>query len=101
MFTRIVKMEFKPENISIFLEDFEIVKHKIRNFEGCLHLQLWRDKRTPHIFFTHSHWQEESDLENYRHSDLFKGVWAKTKPLFQEKAAAWSVDVVEEVSVSS
>jgi heme-degrading monooxygenase HmoA len=98
MFTRIVKMEFKPENIAIFLADFELVKHKIRSFEGCKHLQLWRDKRNPNIFFTHSHWQEESDLENYRHSDLFKGVWAKTKPLFKEKAAAWSVDVVEEIN---
>ncbi len=98
MFTRIVKMEFKPENITTFLADFELVKHKIRSFEGCKHLQLWRDKRNPNIFFTHSHWLDESDLENYRHSDLFKGVWAKTKPLFKEKAAAWSIDVVEEIN---
>lgn len=98
MFTRIVKMEFKPENISIFLADFELVKSKIRNYPGCLHLELWRDKRSPNIFFTHSKWQVEQDLENYRHSDLFKSVWAKTKPLFQKKAEAWSVDVVEEIN---
>ncbi len=97
MFTRIVKMEFKPENIPTFLADFQLVKSKIRNYPGCLHLELWRDKRNPNIFFTHSKWQQEADLESYRHSELFKGVWAKTKPLFKEKAAAWSVDVVEEV----
>ena len=98
MFTRIVKMDFKPENTATFLEDFNLVKTKIRTFKGCHHLQLWRDKQNPNIFFTHSKWQTESDLENYRHSDLFKGVWAKTKPLFQSKAAAWSVDVIEDIN---
>jgi len=97
MFTRIVKMEFKAEEISSFLANFENVKHKIRSFPGCMYLKLLRDKNDPTIYFTYSKWQEVSDLEAYRHSDLFKGVWATTKPKFRSKAQAWSVDVVDDL----
>ncbi|WP_310994043.1 putative quinol monooxygenase [Aequorivita marina] len=94
MFTRIVKMEFQEENIPTFLDNFEAVKNKIRNFPGCTFLELYQDKNNKAIFFTYSRWNEETDLENYRHSDLFKKVWSQTKPLFKEKAAAWSVDTL-------
>lgn len=95
MFTRVVKMEFQEEEIAAFLDNFESVKESIRNFPGCMYLELWRDKNDPTIFFTHSKWKEESDLENYRMSPLFKGIWATTKPKFRSKAAAWSVDVFD------
>ena len=36
----------------------------------------------------------QEDLEKYKNSSLFKAVWAKTKPLFIEKAEAWSVDSI-------
>ncbi len=98
MFTRIVKMEFETENIEEFLQNFDMVKENIRNFPGCLHLKLLQDKNNTDIFFTYSKWEKESDLENYRNSDLFKNVWATTKPFFRSKAEAWSVDVVEELS---
>ena len=93
-FVRIVKMEFQEDKISQFLSNFEQVKDKIRATSGCLKLELYRDKNNPNIFFTYSYWQTEQDLENYRHSDLFKTVWAKTKPLFNAKPLAWSVDKV-------
>ena len=94
MFTRIVKMNFKAEEVDSFLSNFEQIKEKIRNFPGCEFLQLYRDKHTKTIFFTYSRWKNEADLEAYRHSDLFKDVWAETKPKFKEKAAAWSVDTL-------
>lgn len=92
MFVRIVKMGFKPENIEAFLENFKVNKSKIRNFEGCLFLELYRDKTKPNQFFTYSYWEDESALENYRNSDLFKGLWADTKIFFNQKPEAWSVD---------
>lgn len=97
MFTRIVKMEFEAENVEAFLDNFETVKDKIRNFPGCSYLELWRDKRDSSIFFTHSRWETEGQLEDYRNSSLFKEVWATTKPLFRSKAQAWSVDVIDEL----
>lgn len=95
MFVRIVKMSFQEDKIETFLENFEEKKDYIRNFDGCRFLELYRDKNHPNIFFTYSYWNTEADLENYRHSDLFKGVWAKTKILFNDKPHAWSVDKIE------
>ena len=94
MFTRIVKMNFEKENISTFLKNFEEVKDKIRNFPGCCFLELYQDKNNEAIFFTYSRWKDESNLENYRNSELFKEVWSQTKPMFSERAQAWSVDTL-------
>ena len=70
----------------------ETKKYDIRAFEGCEFLELYRDKHNTNVFFTYSFWNTEADLENYRNSNLFKSVWAKTKPLFNAKPEAWSVD---------
>ena len=94
MFTRIVKMEFREEEIPTFLANFDKVKEKISNFEGCCFLELYRDKNNETIFFTYSRWRDVDTLENYRKSSLFKEVWSKTKPLFSAKAQAWSVDTL-------
>ncbi|HLV91838.1 MAG TPA: antibiotic biosynthesis monooxygenase family protein [Aequorivita sp.] len=98
MFTRIVKMEFKEEEIASFLANFDEVKDKIRNFPGCKFLELYRDKDDETIFFTYSRWNDVDDLENYRKSDLFKSVWSETKPKFRAKAQAWSVDTLVSIN---
>lgn len=85
-------MTFQEDKVSEFLQNFNSVKDKIRNVNGCRLLELYRDKDNPSVFFTYSYWEREQDLENYRLSELFTGVWAVTKPLFAQKAEAWSVD---------
>jgi len=95
MLIRIVKLSFDEKNIDLFLEHFNINKNNIRNFEGCRLLQLLRDKNNPNIYFSYSYWESEEHLENYRNSDLFKSVWAKTKILFNNKPEAWSVENIE------
>jgi heme-degrading monooxygenase HmoA len=92
MFVRIVKMSFHEENIPKFLENFELMKEKIRNAPGNRLLELYQDKQNPEIFFTYSYWETENDLENYRNSELFYDVWQFTKKLFNDKPEAWSVD---------
>lgn len=92
MFVRIVKMSFDPSKVDSFLAYFETKKQRIRDFEGCEFLELYRDKKNTDIFFTYSYWQTESDLENYRNSELFKTVWATTKQFFNDKPEAWSLD---------
>lgn len=92
MFVRIVKMSFSTKSINEFLEMFEEKKELIRNSDGCKLLELYQDKNNPEIFFTYSYWKNESDLENYRNSKLFKNVWKKTKTFFNDKPQAWSVD---------
>ena len=92
MFVRIVKMSFHEENIPKFLENFDLMKEKIRNTPGNRLLELYQDKNNTEIFFTYSYWETESDLENYRNSELFNDVWQFTKKLFNDKPEAWSVD---------
>lgn len=92
MFVRIVKMSFHEKNIPAFLENFELIKEKIRNAPGNRFLELYQDKNNKNIFFTYSYWETEEDLENYRKSALFDGVWTFTKKLFNDKPEAWSVD---------
>ena len=92
MFVRIVKMSFAEENIPAFLENFKLMKDRIRNAPGNRFLELYQDKNNKCIFFTYSYWETEDDLENYRKSDLFTEVWDFTKKLFNDKPEAWSVD---------
>lgn len=92
MFIRIVKMSFHEDKIPVFLEHFHTVKNDIRNFPGNNFLEIYQDKNNPQIFFTYSIWSQNADLEAYRNSELFKGVWAFTKALFNDKPEAWSVD---------
>ena len=92
MLVRIVKMSFHEENIPAFLENFEIMKEKIRNSEGNRFLELYQDQNNKSIFFTYSYWETEQDLNKYRNSELFDEVWTFTKKLFNGKPEAWSVD---------
>ncbi len=92
---RIVRMAFRPEAVDAFLQIFEESKDKIRAFPGCLHLELWRDHSRPEVCFTYSLWTGPEALEAYRHSDLFRKTWARTKVLFAERPQAWSLELVQ------
>ncbi|MEM7485808.1 MAG: antibiotic biosynthesis monooxygenase family protein [Bacteroidota bacterium] len=94
MLIRIVKLTFKSENIASFKQIFETTKPGILDFEGCTLVELYQDLKNPCVFFTYSFWEMESNLESYRQSDFFKGVWGNTKMLFSEKPEAWSVEKV-------
>lgn len=85
-------MSFHEENIPKFMENFNLIKEKIRNSPGNRYLELYQDKNNPEIFFTYSFWETEEDLENYRNSALFDEVWTFTKKLFNDKPEAWSVN---------
>lgn len=92
MLTRVVKLTINLENKVDFLRIFDESKEKILAFEGCQHLKLFSDKKYSNIFFTYSIWENETALNNYRHSDLFKDTWSRTKKLFACRPEAWSLD---------
>jgi quinol monooxygenase YgiN len=92
MVTRIVKMTFRIEACEDFLSIFNKYKEKIRNAEGCVHLQLLRETKDGNIFFTYSKWEDEKYLDIYRNSPIFAEVWPQTKALFTQPAEAWTVD---------
>ncbi|MFN8278442.1 MAG: antibiotic biosynthesis monooxygenase family protein [Chitinophagales bacterium] len=89
---RIVKMTFQPGTEAQFLSIFESRRERIAGFPGCTGVKLLRSGS---VFFTYSHWQGEADLARYRASELFQETWALVKPLFAQKAEAWSVEEVE------
>ena len=83
-------MTFREEEVDNFLRVFHESKKKIRAFEGCKQLELHQDYNSDNIFSTYSIWESQEALDGYRTSELFKGVWSKTKPLFKEKPIAFS-----------
>lgn len=95
MIVRIVRMTFEPSLTRQFLEVFAASQERIRSFEGCLYLELLQDVNFPNIYCTYSIWESEEKLNRYRFSELFKTTWAKTKPLFAEKAEAFSLKKAE------
>ena len=88
-------MSFELEKVEKFKSIYELNWHKIKGFEGCLHVELLQDRSSPSIFFTYSNWESENHLNNYRESILFKTVWASTKVLFNQKPEAWTLNVLE------
>ncbi len=97
MITRIVRMEFQPDKVDQFLEVFHASKNLIRNFPGIHLLELHRDLHQQNVFYTYSLWESESALNVYRESELFGGIWPRTKALFVQKPQAFSL--IKQVSV--
>lgn len=95
MIKRVVKLNILPEHAEEFKSLFEEIKQEIRGFEGCEHLELWRDVNNPDLFFTYSFWKDPSDLEKYRKSAFFGQIWPRTKKMFGAKAEAWSIEVID------
>ena len=92
MIVRLVKLTFQTHHVDEFLDLFGQKKDLIRQFPGCRYLQLLQaDAQT---FFTISHWDDENALDNYRHSELFRATWAKTRILFAAPPRAWSMNPV-------
>ena len=89
---RVVKLSFDSRYTDQFRQLFADRKEMIRNFPGCTWLELWQDHADPNIFYTYSLWNEASDLEEYRISDLFQDTWAQVKQWFSAPPQAFSAD---------
>lgn len=91
MIIRFVKMTFCTEHTGAFEKIFAETRPHILQFDGCHQVELFTDTQQSHIYFTISHWDSEAHLDAYRTSDFFKATWSKVKPMFREKAEAWSL----------
>lgn len=96
MIKRLVKLTFKEDKVSDFLDLFEIVKTQIRGQKGCHHLELLR---AGNVFFTVSIWDDVETLNKYRKSELFRATWPATKSLFAAPPEAWSTEVIWDAAV--
>lgn len=91
MLLRIVRMEFQPDKVQEFTTFFDSIKDKIEGVAGCNHVELCKDSKLDHVYYTFSKWDGEEELDTYRHSELFAEVWEKTKKLFGGKPLAYSL----------
>jgi quinol monooxygenase YgiN len=91
MIIRLVKMEFEEDKVELFRSIFEEVKPMISKMNGCVEVNFYQDIKNPNIFFTISHWENETSLNAYRDSELFIKTWKKVKLLIKDKAEAWSL----------
>lgn len=97
MIIRIVRMHLTDAGVEEFLDIFDRHKVAIRNFPGCMHLQLLKDAEDANCYTTLSHWSDPQSLENYRKSELFGQVWGRVKTLFSERTQAFSLEKFIEV----
>jgi heme-degrading monooxygenase HmoA len=97
MIVRFVKMEFQEDKVDEFKRIFNSSCDKIRSFKGVQSLELLQGSDNKSVFFTRSVWDTTESLENYRHSELFKSTWSKTKVLFKEKPEAWTLEVAKSI----
>ena len=95
MIIRVVRMQFSEAGESGFLKIFRDHENTIRNFPGCLFLELLKDQETPHTYATFSHWKNMEALENYRKSQPFIQIWGKVKPLFSNRPMAFSFETLK------
>ncbi|HLF27267.1 MAG TPA: antibiotic biosynthesis monooxygenase family protein [Anaerolineae bacterium] len=100
MIVRLVCMKVKPEKFAEFRAIYEGVCDRIRAFPGCTFLQLLLDSDEECNLYTISYWQSPEDLEAYRHSSFFRGIWERLKPLFRDKPWAQSTTVLIDSSDS-
>lgn len=98
MLIRIVRLTLDPAHGDAFYAHFESVAPRIRQFDGCEHLELWTDATYPNVVITHSHWIDDDALQAYRASELFRSAWATVKPLFAARPQAFSAEVAHPAS---
>ena len=91
MITRLVKLTIDKEKISEFEKIFKENQEHILGSKGCNMAEAFQDIHDPSVFFTHSKWDSEEDLNNYRESELFQGIWSSTKKTFSSRPEAWSL----------
>ena len=94
-------MHFTEAGVAEFLSIFDKHKNAIRNFPGCLHLELLKDQEDGFCFTTLSHWEDEKNLTAYRKSELFEVVWGQVKSLFSERSQAFSLKKFVEVPLAN
>lgn len=91
MITRIVRLSIREDKEEEFLRYFREREMAINHFTGCREVRIYRDSIEKAVFFTVSIWENESALQQYRNSELFKETWKFVKSLFKDAPVAYSL----------
>lgn len=91
MLYRVVHMVFQEDKIKDFIHEFYKKQALIEANEGCHKVYLMEDTRNKNAMATWSLWETEEHLNAYRNSEMFAETWKTVKPMFSEKAKAYSL----------
>ncbi len=90
MITRIVELQIQAHQIDVAKQLLKEVAPKVRSMPGCSRLEIMFGIHKKARVTTYSYWDSEKDLNDYRDSEVFQKFWKSIKPMFSEKARAWS-----------
>jgi quinol monooxygenase YgiN len=95
MIIRLVSLKCKPEDVDVFRLLLRESSPRVRQFPGCLSLQIANDIADPTSFFTVSTWRDVDALGAYRTSPLFAEIWPRAKLFLREPAWASTCQEIE------
>ena len=95
MLVRFVKLTIQVDKTENFKAIFAASQERIKESFGCHGVELLQQETDSRIFFTHSLWEDEEALNQYRNSSFFEATWRKTKTLFDAPAEAWSLTKIQ------
>jgi quinol monooxygenase YgiN len=90
MIVRIVSLQFEAANAETGKQLLKNVASRVRETEGCSHLQILFDVHHSGKVFTLSQWESLAALNKYRKSEFFVNFWSNMRPLLEKEAIARS-----------
>ncbi len=96
MIVRVVHLPADPEKFDELAELYERGAKVVRSWPGALKLELFHDSEEPYTLVTISHWESEEALQDYRHSEYFRGFWPKVRATLRGRASAETLVPIEE-----
>lgn len=76
-----VVVDVKPESVDAFIAHLDDEAPKVRELDGCLRYQLFRDPAEPTRFLLYEEWASEAAFEAYRSSELLSNSFAVLGPM--------------------
>ncbi len=76
-----VVVDVKADSVDAFIAHLNTEAPKVRELEGCLRYQLFRDPGEPTRFLLYEEWASEADFEAYRSSELLSESFAVLGPM--------------------
>lgn len=85
-------MQVSSPNKALFKQTLKDYQKALKEQKGCMHLDMFSDKKEKDIFYSYTIWDNDTNLKKYRKSALYKELSGKILPLCDKEPKAWTVD---------
>jgi len=76
-----VAVTVKPESVDAFVAHLREESRQVREMEGCVRYQLFRDPDEPTRFLLYEEWATPAAFEAYQGSELLRNSFAVLGPM--------------------